>query len=238
MVSTLAYGKQKNELNMIVKLEREIAAYVGDERWQCELFLRLEQVRDFLADHPLIDIMCYEVEADESLTYLEKIRKDYRQTYLLLLADTGLSPMTYLRPGIMANALLLRPWSAGQAKKVLEELIGAFMETRSEPASDDFFVIEGRDGRINIPFDKIFYFEAREKKIFACTGKEEFGFYHTMEELQKELPEQFIRCHRGFIVNRKKIRKIMISKNLIMLAEGFEVPLSRSYKAELKRLGK
>lgn len=68
-----------------------------------------------------------------------------------------------------------------------------------------------------------------------CIGNEEFGFYHTIDGLEKELPEQFVRCHRGFIVNSTKIRKVALPQNLLYLTDDFEVPVSRSYKAEVKR---
>ena len=67
---------------------------------------------------------------------------------------------------------------------------------------------------------------------------EEYGFYLTMDRLAEELPEQFLRCHRSFIVNSRKIRKIMLSQNLIGLEDGFDIPLSRSYKAVLKGFGR
>ena len=238
MIATLTYGKHKKELNTLVALEKDIAAYAGDEKWNYELCLELAQVKKFFEDSPLLDMMCYEVTEGEALSYLEEIRKQYRQMHLLLLADQSLSPMAYLRPGIMANALLLRPWSVEQAKSVLREFIASLMERKDSASLEENFVIDGKEGRITIPYQQIYYFEAREKKIFACTGKEEFGFYNTMEGLEKELPESFVRCHRGFIVNRQKIRKIMLSRNLIILADGFEIPLSRSYKATLKGLGK
>lgn len=98
--------------------------------------------------------------------------------------------------------------------------------------------IDTKEGSVRVPYDKIYYFEAREKKIYVCAGNEEFGFYHTMDKLSEELPEHFLRCHRGFVVNSLKIRKVMLSQNVIRLADGFEVPLSRSYKADLKEFGR
>ena len=64
--------------------------------------------------------------------------------------------------------------------------------------------------------------------------KRELAFYETIEHLAERLPEQFVRCHRSFIVSKKRIRKVMLSKNLIELEQGMEVPLSRSYKSAFK----
>ena len=66
------------------------------------------------------------------------------------------------------------------------------------------------------------------------TGAREYGFYSTIEQLQEELGEQFIRCHRGFLVNQKKVERVVFAKNLIVLTDGYEIPVSRTYKSILK----
>ena len=45
--------------------------------------------------------------------------------------------------------------------------------------------------------------------------------------MEMVLPEDFIRIHRSFIVNRAKISKF--SREFVMLGEK-ELPISRSYK--------
>lgn len=53
-------------------------------------------------------------------------------------------------------------------------------------------------------------------------------------KFSRGIREQFIRCHRGFLVNQKKIERVIFSKNLILLADGYEIPVSRTYKSILK----
>lgn len=237
MVSMAAYDENRAELDELKAVTKELAARLSDDRWCIEQIFSLKQLRTCLERTPLLDMFLYDVTRFEALDYLRQIRRAYRTAGLLILADRNTSPMTYMKPDIHADSLLLRPWSREQAWEVLEEFIREYLEV-SQGTKEQFYVIDTKEGSVRIPYDKIYYFEAREKKIYVCAGKEEFGFYHTIDKLADELPEQFIRCHRGFIVNSLKIRKIMLSQNLIDLADGFEVPLSRSYKADLKEFGR
>ena len=95
-------------------------------------------------------------------------------------------------------------------------------------------MIETREGRTYVPLAQIYYFEAREKRIYVRLKKQELAFYETMEHLTERLPDYFVRCHRSFIVNRQRIRRVMLSKSLIELEQGIQLPLSRSYKPAFK----
>jgi DNA-binding LytR/AlgR family response regulator len=103
---------------------------------------------------------------------------------------------------------------------------------------ENSYVVETKDGMTHIPYEQIYFFEAREKKIYVCIGKEAYGFYGTIDKLVEELPSNFVRCHRGFIVNKNRIDRVVLSQNIIYLEDGFDVPLSRSYKPLFKGMRK
>ncbi len=96
-------------------------------------------------------------------------------------------------------------------------------------------MVESREGRVRVPYGQISYFEAREKKIFVRAGRREFGFYDTMDHLCEVLPEEFIRCHRSFIINRNKIEKVVLSQSTVVMEEGLMVPISRSYRTRMRQ---
>ncbi len=238
MVSVLTYDKNEKELEQLQILIKDLAAYLSEEEWKMHKTSILEQLEVLLQEKPLLDMLLYDVTNPQAMGYLAELRKDYRETQLMLIADMTTSPMEYMKPGILASSLLLRPWRTEQAREVLEEFFRAYLEKHQCAEDKNAYVIESKEGMVHIPYEQIYYFEAREKKIYLCTGKEEYGFYHTIDKLAEELPSQFVRCHRSFIVNQYKIRKVALSQSLIFLTDGFDVPLSRSYKPLLKGLAK
>ncbi|MBQ6787677.1 MAG: LytTR family transcriptional regulator [Lachnospiraceae bacterium] len=238
MVSLLTYDKDSRELEILHMLSKDLAAMLSEDYWNMEQAITLDKLQAILEDKPLMDMLMFDVTPKDAIECLLKVRKSYRETQLMIIADLTTSPMEYMKPGIMASSLLLRPWTKEQAREVLKEFFQAYIEKYSQPDDKNMFVIESKEGNLHIPYDQIYFFEAREKKIFICTGKEEYGFYYTIDKLAEELPEQFIRCHRGFIVNKYKIRKVVLSQNIIYLVDDLDVPLSRSYKSIVKGMGK
>jgi len=97
-----------------------------------------------------------------------------------------------------------------------------------------FYDLLGEEGKQYIPLNQIYYVEAREKKIFIRTKQEEYGFYDTIENMEKKLPENFLRCHRSYIVNMSKVTAVKVSQSLIEVQDNLQVPLSRSYKRAVK----
>lgn len=236
MVSVLTYSKIKQELVQLRAIAKEVIAQISEDCWEIKQIYAFEELRKYLSEKPIVHMIIYDICDKTSLEFLLEMRKVYVQARIMLLADTSVSPMEYIKPGLRASSLLLRPWTRQQAYNVLYDFLIEYIDfSEREKGGQDFWIVETREGTINIPFEQIYFFEAREKKIYVCTGKEDYGFYSTMDKLAVELPDNFIRCHRGFIVNTKKIRKIVLSKNIIYLSEDFAVPLSRSYKAALKK---
>lgn len=238
MVSLLTYDNNSRELEILRLLSKDLAAVLSEDYWNMEQAATLDKLQAILEGNPLMDLLMYDVTAEDAIGCLLEIRKYYKETQLMIIADMTISPMKYMKPGIMASSLLLRPWTKEQAREVMKEFFQAYIEKCSQTDDKNMFVVESKEGNLHIPYEQIYFFEAREKKIFICTGKEEYGFYHTIDKLAEELPEQFIRCHRGFIVNKYKIRKVALSQNIIYLTDNFDVPLSRSYKSVLKGMGK
>ena len=103
-------------------------------------------------------------------------------------------------------------------------------------SEESAFLLNMKSERKMIPYSRICYFEARDKKVYLNVGNQEFAFYDTIDHLEEILPASFVRCHRSFIVSKSKIDKIFISKNYLELDNGMTVPLSRSYKSALKEL--
>lgn len=143
--------------------------------------------------------------------------------------------MAYIRPSIMAAGILLRPLAKAQAEPVLREIVdAAAARIRERLLKHEVFVFSTREGTIRVPYAQILYFEARNKKIVLCTERTETEFYTTLESLVQKMPDYFLRCHKGFIVNKYFVDHMELGRNSLYLTGGFQIPVSRSYKGLVK----
>lgn len=237
MVNMLTYENVKEELETLVAASKSLIAYYSEDQWNVKMISTIESLKAYFEERPIVDLACYDVSTKGNIDFLRKVRSDgYKETLLMILADEKMSPMEYIKPEILASELLIKPYTKEQMKSKIRDLLSNYCNKVCDKKSNGIFVLETKEGKTRIPFNQIYYFEARDKKIYARTLKVEYPFYKTLDELEGNLPDEFVRCHRSYIVNWKVVEKVDLSGGELLLADNLHIPFSRKYKDKLKKL--
>ena len=231
MITVLACDRKKEELESLREDCRHQVAKNSDEKLEFSTDADDEELRGIAEESRLLDLFYYEFRKGQPIEGLREFRKHYGETLFMLITEATVSPLEYLKPGISPDSLLLRPCDRDGLRRVNTELMDSFFEKFRAADTEDSFVVDTREEKRFIPYHQIYYFEARDKKLFVRVKNGEYAFYDTIDALQKRLPEEFRRCHRSYIVNTKKIQKFYPADNYIELEEDIGVPVSRSYKS-------
>lgn len=177
-------------------------------------------------------IIC-DIAVEGTVARLRRARSRHPEAVIIPITESSISPSVYVHPDILPFALLWRPLADPENEYAL---FRALSHTNSavERASEMCFVIKNRTESWRIPYDEIYYFEARDKKIFLRTAEQELPFYETIARLKKILPDYFLRCHKGYLINQKHIERVDWTNRIIQIKQKIYVPLSRSYRNEIK----
>lgn len=232
MISILSVDRSDTEQTLLKNQCSSQIARRSDERM--EFFAAQRPERTGLPPGRMLDILYYELEKEADLTGLRGLRSSQREALLVLLTGPKVSPVQYLRPGIAPSLLMQRPLTAQRVEQAAEELFDAFFEERQAPEEGQVFAFKERDSLVRVRCRDILFFEASNKKINLRTAGEEYGFYDSIERIGQQLPDHFVRCHRAYLVNVDKIRRLRLSENLVELCTGDCLPLSRSCRQEVK----
>lgn len=86
--------------------------------------------------------------------------------------------------------------------------------------------------------DDILYFSSNKGHILSLhTKNNEYLIYqNTLNHLEEQLQDSFIRCHRGFLINQKAIASIAKDYNSLMMDDGATIPVAVRKKRNLKSL--
>lgn len=83
-----------------------------------------------------------------------------------------------------------------------------------------------------IPCSSILYIENIAHNAFIHTNTESYSVYEPLSSVCKRLPSNFYQCHKSYVVNMDKIRRI--ENQQIILTNQAVVPISRSHISKTK----
>ncbi|EAR11962.1 putative two-component system, response regulator [Polaribacter irgensii 23-P] len=136
---------------------------------------------------------------------------------------------------------LLKPVQSDRFKKAIEKakrknltFISSEPNSSVKEIENDFYVsIDRRLIKIDLP--SIYLIEAKGDYIKIKTENKDYIVHSTLKKIEEKLPDSlFLKIHRSFIINIKKI--IDIEDNSVLIKKDV-IPVSRSKRPELmKRL--
>ena len=161
------------------------------------------------------------------------VRKSGEMTFILLVNDKTRDLTPLFRPKIRPSGVLYRPVKNNEIRDILYEIIDELDAIASNNA-EEFFSFKSEGSTRRLPFNDILFFEANLKKICIHTKGQEISYYNSIDNLIVSLPKYFIRCHRSYIVNTRRIIQIQGVEMSLSLSNGDVIPFSRSYRDIVK----
>lgn len=157
-----------------------------------------------------------------------KIRGIDRESYIVF-ATEHTELMNLIFKGMIKPAgFIKKPATDGDISIVFMD---AYSDYLNISEGIDKFTVSVGARLYKIPYKRIFYFEASEKKIMLYTENQRISFYDSLEAIGRRMADKgFLRCHKGFVVNREKVESIDFSDMLIYMSNGATLPFSRTYK--------
>lgn len=100
-------------------------------------------------------------------------------------------------------------------------------------STNDFIYVKSNSRLIKVLNTDIQYIEALKDYVTIHTKQDKYTIHSTMKDIALKLPESnFLRIHRSFIVNLKKIKAIELP-NLVLEDSQVVLPIGGSYKEDL-----
>lgn len=122
------------------------------------------------------------------------------------------------------------------ASRCLEEIQARLLAERQDPA--ELFTLRTGDTVRHVPLGDILFFETASAPhhVLLHTVNSRMDFLGSLNELEAQLGDRFIRTHRAYLVAADKIEAVDWKHNKVW-AGGRECLLSRAGKAKLKTGG-
>ena len=157
---------------------------------------------------------------------LYEINPQIRLVYITGFTDRFVQHV-FLSPSNMIG-FLTKPVDKDILSSILDKL-----QSSLDQDKQTLFCIVGKSDSVSLPIPSIFYLESNAHKSLIYTAEEIHSVYERLSALKERLPSCFLACHKSYIVNMNKIKRI--EKNVIILENQTEIPISKSQYTNVKK---
>jgi len=168
----------------------------------------------------------------------KQIRKLYEDAYICFTtAEKSMSAMKFfINLNLKPSGIIVKPPDFYEMAEVIGQIYSDFENSSNIMTQAECLSVNVGFDIHKIPIADIVYFEAVAKKVEIHTIGKSVGYYANLYELEDKLGGGFIRCHRSYLVNLKRIKSVIFTDMLIVLENGANIPISRTYKQKLKEI--
>ena len=209
------------------ELRRSMLLWEQSKITEYDFFIRhYSDGKTFLETKEHFDIVFLdiELEAKESgLKVAQLMRDNGMQTPIVFL--TSHRDKMFFGYKVRALDFLVKP--------IKQKDINWCMDQIADTLSEKYYMHVGRES-FKVPYKSILYFEARLHYVRIVTIDGAVEKIGTIKQLKKELPEEFVQCHRSYIVNMYHV--VSLGNNKIWLNNGTFLDMSHTYQENVRRL--
>lgn len=152
-----------------------------------------------------------------------KLRKDQKDCCLIFI--TALREYVFDAFDVEAAQYLIKPVSSEKLWAVLDKAL-----ERMQKNENDTILIYRRQGYIKLRLSEIYYCESLNHQVAIYTCGNVQHCYGKIEEIARQLNEDFYRCHRSYICNMWHVQGYQ--KGFAYFPNGESIPVAKRRQPE------
>lgn len=180
---------------------------------------------EYITQNP-IDVLILDINLNSTYTgcdIADIARKKSKDTYIIF--STGHMEYVLLAYKYKTFDYLPKPILE---ERLEETILRLFEDINSTPTK----FIKLNNNKTIIKQDDINYIKKDGMKLIFCTKNREYEIYSSFNKIKSCLPENFVRCHKSFVVNTANISNLDSNKNIINFNHNQKCSIGSKYKNE------
>lgn len=186
-----------------------------------KVFTTPSELLSYITDND-VDILFLDIDLKSNINGIEvasRFRESNKSAYIIFL--TAHYEFAMLAYKVKTFDYLLKPFSASK----LEETV---LRLYDDTIKNNQIYVSLGNGKYIIKQADIFFIEKERSKSIIHTSQSDIEVYASFNELKSCLPENFVRCHKSYIVNVNNVSKFNTKDNFLQV-NAQQIPYSEKY---------
>lgn len=186
------------------------------------------ELRTYLDDHGYPDIFFSDIMIGQGLSGIDLAQK---------LFPSNCGTQVVFISGMLENALevyradhvyfLTKPIQQGKLNDALDKCLSNLANSKLR-----LYEVKSKSTPMIIRVSAINYVESNARKVKIHTNERVLEEYNKLDDVQKTLPDTFIRIHKSYLVNASVISRA--SQDEVELNDGTILPISKSHLRSMR----
>jgi len=192
-------------------------------------FTNVNDAVTFLNEHR-VDLIFLDVEmpGDDGFKLLDRIVYSPKVILTTSKTEYAYNAFEYHVTDFLKKPFTYQRFQEAIGKLTLQE------DTRKKESTDDHIYIKTDGKLVRLNNEEILYIESMGDYVKFVLADKKYVSHNTIKNLEEKInPTVFLKIHRSYIVNMKKVQNI---RDNTVVINGLELPISKANRAEvLKR---
>ena len=218
-----------DNLNLLQKLSSTLENIFTKYNYDASVSFQTDNVDSLLqyVDTNKIDVLFLDINLKSNKTGLEvaeMIRKKNKDIYLIF--TTGHLEYAMLAYKFKTFDYIAKPFTT---ERLEDTVVRLFEDIHGLPTK--YLKIDNKNTIIDE--NEIEYIKRDGMKVVFHTSFNDYDTYSSFNKLQDSLPNNFIRCHKSFVVNINKIKNVDFVENRVYFENNSFCEIGPKYKKSL-----
>lgn len=120
------------------------------------------------------------------------------------------------------SGFLMKPVDKDILREILKKI------EKEDRSKEKNFVVKLKGKLLTFRYDEILYLESAGHRVDIITTKKQSYCYGKLQEFTKTFPDNFVHCHKSYLVNLKHVRNIELGRHSFVMDNGTEIPISKA----------
>lgn len=222
--------KQIQNLIIIENLDMEVALSTGNPITLLEEFFQNKERGIYFLDVDLSHEL-------NGFDVAKEIRKKDPRGFIIFVTTHGELAFDTFKYQLEAMDYILKDEPEKIGDRIHTALINIHKRMEEDNTKDaDYFVVKLMDELKYIKINDIIYFETSnvKHKVILVTEDTYFEFFSNLKVIEEKVGQQFIRCHRSFLINKSHIDTVSIKDSMVIMKNGKQCDISRSGRKRME----